>query len=136
MTSTPRTILTAAAVLGALAAPAAALADDGVAASHPANPDGKVVFTAKPFLVATSDGVYLEYSLNRNASKHAITIGGKKARFYVDKHAGPGHYRGFVEGPRFDAGKTFTVKIVVVRPGKDLVRVDRLFVRNRNPGLG
>jgi hypothetical protein len=135
MTSSPRSILTAAALVGALVTPTAAIADGGVAQSHSVNADGKVSFTAKPFLVATSDGVYLEYSLNRDVSKQAITIGGKKARLYVDKHAGHGRYRGFVEGPRFEAGRTFTVKIVIVRPGKDLVRIDRLFVRHKNPGL-
>lgn len=65
----------------------------GQSAGHPANSDGKVAFAAKPFLVATSGGVHLEYVLNRDASKHAITIGGQKARFYVNKHAGAGHYR-------------------------------------------
>ncbi len=114
--------------VGALAAPAAAHAD------HPVS-NKTVAFAAKPFLVATSGGVYLEYKLNRKASKHAITIGGQKARFFVDKRAGAAHYRAFVNNPRFDAGRTLTVKITVVRPGKDLVRVDRLFVRNRNPGL-
>jgi hypothetical protein len=98
-----------------------------------ANADGKVAFASKPILVKTSGGAYVEYVLNRNATKHAITIGGHKARFYVDKHAGAGHYRGFVDVPGMVTGTAYTVKIAVVRPGKDLVRVDRLVLRSQHP---
>ena len=114
-----------------------ALAATPAAHAHHAVSNGKVAFAAKPFLVATSGGAYLEYKLNRKASKQTITIGGQKARFFVDTRAGAAHYRAFVSNPRFKAGRTFTVKIVVVpAPARTIVRVDRLFVRNRNPGLG
>ncbi len=119
-----------------LTAAVVALALPTAAHAHHSVSGGKVAFAAKPFLVATSGGAYLEYRLTRTASKHRITIGGQKARRFVDKRAGAAHYRAFVNGRRFDAGKTFTVKVVVTRPGRDLVRVDRLFVRSRNPGLG
>jgi hypothetical protein len=129
-------------VVAAQAAPTASAAQDAAAlvgsvlavpATETANADGKVAFASKPILVKTSGGAYVEYVLNRDATKHAITIGGHKARFYVDRHAGSGHYRGFVEVPRMVAGRTYTVKIVVTRPGKDIVRVDRLVLRSRHP---
>lgn len=109
-----------------LATPAAAGADHAV-------DDGKVVFEAKPVLVATSSGAYVDYVLNRNANRHAITIDGRRARLFVDKTQGAGHYRGLIDAGGLEKGETYTVKIVITRPGKDVVRVDRLGVRAKSP---
>ena len=115
-------ILTLSAAALALAAPTAAVAADG----------GKTAFEAKPFLVATSNGAYVDYTLTRKATS-TVTIDGAKAK--VRTLDAP-TYRAIVQRPSLDVGKTYTVKITVARPGKDLVRVDRLKLRRSAPVEG
>jgi hypothetical protein len=92
-----------------------------------------VAFEGKPVLVQLSGGAYVAYELTRKASGHVVTIDGTRAK--VRTTDAP-QYRGIVTRPGLKPGKVVTVRITVARPGKDLVRVDRLTVRRTAPATG
>lgn len=87
----------------------------------------KVTFGDKPYLVATSNGAYVDYTLTRNAAEHSVTIDGAKARTLKDGDAA-GEYRAIITRPSLENGRSYTVRIRVARRGTDLVRTQRLYL--------
>lgn len=115
MPSTRILILAASALL---AVPASAVAADAA----------KVRVDEKPFLVETSNGAYVTYSLSGAAApaRQTVTIDGKKAKVRVDDKAAH-DYRALVTRPSLEQGRTYKVTLRIKRAGAaDLVRSERL----------
>jgi hypothetical protein len=109
-------ILTMTALSAALAAPATAMAADGLR------------FDERPFLVETSNGAYVDYQLSRTARTSVVTIDGARAKVkLVDK--GEREYMALVTRPSLEQGRRYTVTIrVTARDGSRLSRTSRLLL--------
>jgi hypothetical protein len=109
-------ILTMTALSAALAAPATAMAADGLR------------FDERPFLVETSNGAYVDYQLSRTVRTSVVTIDGARAKVkLVDK--GEREYMALVTRPSLEQGRRYTVTIrVTARDGSRLSRTSRLLL--------